>query len=353
MRAYNQYGWLLASNYNDFTLTCEPASLGTISADGKTFIASAAGGTGTLTARSGNITCSKPVTVMAGEVSVRLANLLTDNRDYPIEVVSTAGDRSYAVDPAMLSWSVADPEIASVSAAGALRGLKNGQTTVTGTLGESQTSMNVTVQIPEDEVVSFLSMPEAQSEWTLQNNYGPINWIYSTPGVDEFAFTVNSARGPQVKMLGSLDLYGLPDSLMYVVKSVVDLKSITLTAQPANASVAVSSAKTPVVAADGTATVLYKPSDFGADAADIATYPINLQAVTFTLQNVKVNTEYTIALHDILLYYHNTQKTALPNLPATETTARKFIHDGQLLIEKDGVVYTATGVRLNHNITIR
>ena len=75
-------------------------------------------------------------------------------------------------------------------------------------------------------------------------------------------------------------------------------------------------------------------------------YPINLQALTFTLQNVKVNTEYTIQLHDILLYYHNTQKTALQNLPATETTARKFIRNGQLLIEKDGVVYTATGVRL-------
>ena len=346
MRAYNRYGWLISKTFDDITLTCEPASLGTISPDGKVFIASAAGGTGTLTAHCGNITCSKSVTVMPGEVKVRIDNLLTDNRDYPIEAISAAGGRQYPVEPGMLSWSVENPEIVSVSEQGVLKGLKNGQTVVTGTLGESQTTMNVTVQIPEAEVVSFLSMPEAQSDWTLQNSYGPINWVYSDPNVSTFVFTVNSARGPQVKMLGSLNLYSLPDSLAYVVKSTADLKSITLKAQPANAMTATSIAKTPVIAADGKATVHFKPADFGADPEDMATYPINLQAVTFTLQNVQLNTEYSVELHDILLYFHNTQKTALENLPATENTAHKFLRGGQLLIEKDGVIYTAAGVRL-------
>ena len=345
MRAYNQYGWLISEDFGDFTLTCEPASLGTISQDGKMFIASAAGGTGTLTAYCGNISCSKSVTVMPGEVSPFAESLLTDNRDYSIEVVSKAGGRLYPVQPEMLSWSVADPETVSVSEQGVMKGLKKGTTVVTGTLGESQISMNVTVQIPEAEVVSFLAMPEAQSEWELQNSYGPISWIYSEPGVDVFSFTVNSARGPQVKMLGNQDVYGLPDSIEYVVKSTVDLKSITLKAQPADASTAVSVAKTPVLEADGIATVRFKPADFGADPEVIHTYPINLQAVTFTLQNVQLNKEYEIELRDIVLYYHYTQKTALQGTPA-ETTARKFIRGGQLLIEKDGVVYTATGVRL-------
>ncbi len=205
--------------------------------------------------------------------------------------------------------------------------------------------MNVTVQIPETEELSFLAMPESQTEWTLQNSYGPINWIYSNPEVATFAFTVNSARGPQVKMLGSLDLYGLPDSLAYVVKSTADLKSITLKAQPADATTAVSIAKTPVITADGKAIVHFKPADFGANPDELYGYPINLQAVTFTLQNVKLNTEYTIELHDVLLYYHYTQKTALQNMPEAETTARKFLRGGQLFIEKDGVVYSVTGIR--------
>jgi hypothetical protein len=309
------------------------------------FIASAAGGTGTLTAHCGNITCSKAVTVMPGDVFPYVDSLLTDNREYPLAVVSKAGGRSYPVKPEMLSWNVADPEVASVSEQGLLKGLKNGKTVVTGTLGESRIAMNVTVQIPEAEEVSFLSMPESQMEWTLQNSYGPINWIYSNPEVATFAFMVNSARGPQVKMLGSLDLYGLPDSLAYVVKSTADLKSITLKAQPADATTAVSIAKTPVITADGKAIVHFKPADFGANPDELYGYPINLQAVTFTLQNVKLNTEYTIELHDVLLYYHYTQKTALQNMPEAETTARKFIRDGQLFIEKNGVVYSVTGIR--------
>ena len=345
MRAYNQYGWLISEDFGEFTLTCDPASLGTISNDGKMFIASAAGGTGTLTAHCGNITCSKAVTVMPGEVFPYVDSLLTDNREYPLAVVSKAGGRSYPVKPEMLSWNVSDPEVASVSEQGLLKGLKNGKTVVTGTLGESRIAMNVTVQIPETEELSFLAMPESQTEWTLQNSYGPINWIYSNPEVATFAFTVNSARGPQVKMLGSLDLYGLPDSLAYVVKSTADLKSITLKAQPADATTAVSIAKTPVITADGKAIVHFKPADFGANPDELYGYPINLQAVTFTLQNVKLNTEYTIELHDVLLYYHYTQKTALQNMPEAETTARKFLRGGQLFIEKDGVVYSVTGIR--------
>ena len=100
-----------------------------------------------------------------------------------------------------------------------------------------------------------------------------------------------------------------------------------------------------VITADGKAIVHFKPADFGANPEELYGYPINLQAVTFTLQNVKLNTEYTIELHDVLLYYHYTQKTALQNMPEAETTARKFIRGGQLFIEKDGVVYSVTGIR--------
>lgn len=36
--AYNQYGTLLSENFQNYTLTCEPSGLGTISSDGKTFM---------------------------------------------------------------------------------------------------------------------------------------------------------------------------------------------------------------------------------------------------------------------------------------------------------------------------
>lgn len=347
MRAYNQYDWLLASDYADFTLTCEPASLGTISQDGKTFTASATGGTGLLIAHSGTITASKAVTVMPGEVSIRLHDVLIDNRDYPIEVFSAAGGRNYNVDPSMLGWSVVDNTVASVSPEGALKGLLNGETTVIGTLGNGLDTMHVTVEIPAEESLVYSPAANPESEWTLQNNYGDISWIYdSQPGLGAFAFKVNSARGPQVKVLCNSRLYSLPDSIALTFKSGVDIKSVTFAVQPASSSKAVTLAKTPVVDADGTARVTFTPADFDANPEDLATYPLALQAITFTLQNVQVNTEYVIKMYELRQFYHHTQKSVLENLPAANSAARKVLRNGVLLIEKDGVFYTATGMRL-------
>ena len=345
LRAYNQYNWLLASDYADFTLTCEPASLGTISADGKTFTASATGGTGRLIAHSGAITASKEVTVMPGDVSIRLHDVLVDSRDYPIEVFSAAGGRSYAVDPGMLAWNVADNSIVSVSAEGVLKGLQNGETTVTGTLGDGLDTMHVKVQIPAEEKVEYRPADNPESVWTLQNNYGDIWWIYDPmSGGTAFMFQVNSARGPQVKILCNSRLYSLPDSIAFEFKSDVNVKNVTFAVQPASATSASPVAKAPTETTDGKKRVVFTPSDFGANPEDLATYPLTLQAITFTLQNVQVSTSYVIELFGLWQYYHNIQ-TGLENVPA-DSTARKVLRNGVLLIEKDGVFYTATGVRL-------
>ena len=348
MRGYNQYGWLLTSDFQDFTLTCEPASLGTISPDGKTFIASSTGGIGTLTAHFGNVSASKAVTVMAGEVSVRISNLLIDNREYLIEVVSTSGDKSYAVDPAMLSWAVADPTIVSVSEAGVMKGLKNGNTTVTGTLGESQTVMNVTVEIAEEEALSFENF-EDTTLWRPESNYGDIFWEYIY-GAPEYStalfFNVNSLRSPQIKIVRDLALFSLPDSMELRLNTEVGLKKISFNVQAACDQTSSAVAFTPVVDTYGNVSVMLRPSDFGANPDDLATYPITLQSITFTLQNVQLSTLYQMAMHDIVLYYHNTQKTGLQDLPASDSSARKVLRDGMMLIEKDGVLYTLTGVQL-------
>ena len=346
MRAYNAYGWLVSSEYDDYTLSCEPASLGTISADGKTFIASASGGTGRLIARSGNITTSKEVTVLEGEISVRIPNLLTDSRDYPIEVISAAGGTAFSVDPAKLTWNIADNSIVSVSSEGVLQGLRNGATTVTGTLGSSSDTMHVTVEIPAQESIPYIPADNPESVWTLQNNYGDIYWIYNPmSGGTAFTFQVNSARGPQVKILCDSRLYSLPDSVSFTFKGDVSVKNVTFSVQPASASSASPVVKTPVTLADDKQRVAFRPADFGADPEDLATYPLTLQSITFTLQNVKVNTSYVIELFDLLQYYHNVQ-TALPTLPATDANVRKVLRNGVLLIEKDGAFYSVTGVRL-------
>ena len=112
LRAYNQYGVLLNNDFRDYTLSVSPASLGTISADGKTFIAGATAGTGTLTASFSNsssassvssvssVSVSQPITIEEGEVRLALDSVLIDTREYTIQAYSGDASNPLLVDPA-------------------------------------------------------------------------------------------------------------------------------------------------------------------------------------------------------------------------------------------------------------
>lgn len=63
--AYNQYGVLIDSNVSSFKLTASP-TIGTVSADGKTFKAASTNASGTLTVTAAGKTYTIPVTVGAG-----------------------------------------------------------------------------------------------------------------------------------------------------------------------------------------------------------------------------------------------------------------------------------------------
>lgn len=136
--AYNCYGTLLSDDYQEYSLSCEPASLGTISDDGRSFTASAIGGNGYLVAHMGDVSVRQALTVEPGEVCIRLDSMLIDNRDYHIETYAIKDGISYDVDPAIFTWHVDDPSVAEVTSMGVLKGLSNGSTLITGTLGDIQ-----------------------------------------------------------------------------------------------------------------------------------------------------------------------------------------------------------------------
>ncbi len=346
MRAYNQYNWLVNDDFADFTLSCEPASLGTISDDGKTFVASASGGTGFLIARCGSITASKEVTILPGTLSLRLPDVLIDGRSYEIEVNSAAGGNTYPVQPATVSWSVADESVARVSL-GILTGISNGHTTVTGTLGGTTVTMNVTVEIPGSATRLAEAFTQPVNLWTPQSNYGDISWVQNSSDYPwALSFAVNSARSPQVKIVGDFNLYGLPDSMAFSFKSSVDLKNVSFTAQPASTAVAKTVAMTPVLDSEHAATIMLCPADFDADPDDIATYPLNLQAITFTLQNVKVNTPYKIELADLLVYYPATSSSLRLPDSSDSRSSRIILLDGHLFIATPSGLFTPSGQQI-------
>ena len=356
LRAYNQYGVLLNNDFKDYTLSVSPASLGTISADGKTFIAGATAGTGTLTATFSNsssassvssVSVSQPITIEEGEVRLALDSVLIDTREYTIQAYSGDDSNPLLVDPAYFSWMVSDERICAISEAGALRGLSNGETTIQGTLGNNNVNMYVTVEIPDaPTLMQTRFLGEDTTIWTLKNGSNPINWSMTTDSIATLNFAVSSARNPQISLTGNLPLYSLPDSIELIVESPTKLKSVGLIAQAHNSTNTVSASITDELPANTLGYYKAAISDFKLDTTDIGIWPVCLTKIVLTLTDVTVKQPYELKLHGIRLYYHNYMIESKTDDLYTTKNAEKILQDGRIIIRIGSSLYDVLGRKI-------
>lgn len=222
---YNQYGVLVDTQVADYTLSCDP-SLGTVSDDGKRFYAAPQATTGILHVTSGNATGEIKVTVKATEIAMKNSAVLADKaHPYPIEVISTIGENTYTYDPASLTWNIDDPTVCQIEG-GVLTGLQNGQTRITGSIGDFSGTMDVTVEIPQSPRIPA----DDFTGWTTKA-ISAITDATVTPagnGAGTLAFTYKSGRQPYVEMDKSVTLYSIPDTIRLLIHSEIPLSKVQI-----------------------------------------------------------------------------------------------------------------------------
>ena len=99
---YNQYGVLINKSLDNYTLTCSEG-LGEITGDGS-FIANGSTTSGTLTVTYNNVSISKRLNIISGNVSFRLDSVLIDQDfEYPVEVQSISDNETLSIPPALLT----------------------------------------------------------------------------------------------------------------------------------------------------------------------------------------------------------------------------------------------------------
>lgn len=327
VRAYNKYGVLISNDYPDFTLSCEPASLGTISSDGKTFIASPVGGDGKLIASAGEARLEKSVHIEPGELSLALDSIICDLEPYTIEIFSTSEAGRLPVDPSMATWLVADESVATVEA-GVLRGVKNGSTMVYGTLGDKTDSLLVRVQIASNK--------------SMTENIGRIDTILN----------YSSTRGAAVEIPLNLTLYGRPSSVYITIFSDPAIKSTTVTTSCANTA-----RHTTTVEAELFSSTMLEPPvcthsicltpDIFSDNPVAGAYPFYIDKFKCMFTDITKNTDYHFAVCAVTCYYDSWLQIedALPAIPAGHKPM-KVIIDGQLYILQNNQIYDIHGKQI-------
>ena len=318
LRAWTAEGLLLSHDYKGYTLSCEPASLGTISADGLTFIANPVSESGKLIATAGTGRTETPIEIRNGEVHIVLDSVILGNRDYKVDVQAIAGDLALPLDAKALTWLSMDESRCTVNDEGILHAMANGRTQVIGSLAEFSDTLLVITEMATNSQLSFLNSPLS------------IDTAFSNPRTAAGVLPIN------------VRLWGNPDSILIVVNSDAPIQAMELTYRPNNGeSDATNISGKTAENKDYTYTFA---TDQLMDVADQGIYPILLQSAKFTLKNPNKSKSYHFTIKDIILCYRDwAEVTALPTQLAQPAKPVKLMVNGQIYIIKNNHVYDVRG----------
>lgn len=228
---YNQYGQLVDTDIQDFTLSA-PAALGEV--EGHTLLASGSG-MHALTATYNGMSATVAVDVDASyPIAPRYTALLIDNyRTVPVQLYADVRGEAVEVAPTAFDWTSDNEAVVTVDADGNLTGHADGTAAVTATAGDLQFTVDVTVQCPTAHTVP-LSPDTDASQWRSSATGLSIT-SFEVGDDPDFAlsFTLKSGASHRITLRRSVVLYSLPDAICLSIDAKgAPLSSITLNVTP-------------------------------------------------------------------------------------------------------------------------
>ncbi len=228
---YNKYGELIADGVEGVTFTCSD-NVGAPRADGSAIELVGENAYGTITAHLGDVECTAPITVLNSEFSLRIKPMILIDtfRDYPIEISTVVGRETLQYDPNRFTWTIDDPTVCEING-GVLRGLKEGLTTITATLGAFTESAQVKVEVAPQAV-----MQQSWDSWTVTSANLSQDATLAADGTVAYGF--EGKRRATITLAGDVTFYSIPDSVILdfatttplnIVK--VDLRTPTCTGE--------------------------------------------------------------------------------------------------------------------------
>lgn len=219
--AFNQYDEILDEDLRGCTFECVPQALGYVD-DEAVFHSSGQCLSGKIIARSkdGKI-AELPVTTqeMTGIEALYKSFLVDHEQRMICGIRGTTPAGKVEVDAGALDWSVSPEGIVAVEN-GMLRGLANGNATISATFKGLTLDIDVCVEIPDAARQMSLLTCNDPASLKLTKTAAVKNLNYTTDNLPENwngGFTMNfdltTGRGSNITMTPALQLYSLPDSI--------------------------------------------------------------------------------------------------------------------------------------------
>ena len=307
---YNQYGMLIDTDVQGFTLEVDE-SLGTIK-NGNTFFATGSGD-GELVAVYNGVSATLPITIVGSADDMRVTNdsIINDTyRTYRVQLESQVGETVMPLEPEALTWSSSDESIVTIDATtGVLRGQRDGEAIVTGTLDDKEVTMKVTVEKPVQRVYPL--DPEMDiSTWNYSMSGGNNYVVEPLENGVKVDYTGRSARTNYFRMTKNFVLWSLPDTLRVRINpGEAPVTGVTFALRPNGGKISYR-AVTPDSVPANVLTTIDLPIDQWIDADDMGNYPIQLTYVQITLGKSTPGQQYTMLIPGMEVVYRNAPVSA-------------------------------------------
>ncbi len=345
---YNQYGMLVNKKLSNVVLSCAPET-GYITDDGY-FVCL---GSGVLTAQFGNATLPiEIVLVDAASPKLRLDSVIVSTGwDYPIEINGELDNKQFEMLPSAFDWTIDDPTVCHVEN-GIVKGLKNGRTTVHGTIGDITLHLIVNVQAPEHTPYLWENLISIENRWTLKTTSSAwkTNFNANANGLAELYVNYNGGRAPHVTLDADSALYSTPHALELRFTpqgNLIEKVIISMKRAGDNSTYPYTALE---LVPDELNSVYVDFNTLFDVENDHAIYPITLETIKFSINSKAEKQEYRIPIEGIYLHY-----AGLPDQPShvenilQEETANKVLHNGQLIIIKNNKTYNILGHEITEN----
>ena len=340
---YNKYGVLLDADVQGVKLSCDP-ELGEILPDGR-FLASGKS-SGVLLASYGDVTTELEVQLITtAPMGIRLDSVLCDElHPYQVEVQSVVGDEVVDLLAEAVSWKSLNPEIATVDTTGTVVGVNNGSTLVIGELGEFKDTILVNVEIPESHKIVWDDFRNTEN-WKLSgtkgyNPYLSVPESLSAPVNMIFNYTTGRATD-NVQCEREAPFYSRPDTIRIPLTTDAVINKIQVFVRANNAKKSESITLEPKRSGEIMIEIPVEQS-FG---TDVAIYPLHFEKLKLMIDLSSEPGERYVTLPGIMQIYTGRPdvETGVEDVIVETSSTVKFVENGQLLIRRNGSVYTVLG----------
>ena len=345
---YNQYGMLINKDLPGVKLSCAPET-GYITEDGY-FVCL---GSGILTATYDK--ASLPIEIVIvdeANPTLRLSDVLISNKaPYKIEINGIIDNKRFNILPSAVDWTIEDNSICKIDEQGVLHAIKNGNTKVHGKFGRTTMTLNVQVQLVEQDPFLWENFIEIDKRWKLEASESSWGATFKTGANGESHLHMNykGGRVTQLSLAADTLLYSTPAQLELKMTPQGDLITRIDLSFTDNKGTFANFACIDITPDLPCSININLDSLFNVNN-DISIYPIKLNTIIFSLNKKAEKKEYNIPFEGIYLHYTKKQTTNLENKhtsPATSNDVRKILYNGQLIIIKNNKIYNILG----HEIT--